>query len=161
SFRTLLQRVRARVLAAAAHSELPFELLVRELQPVRNLSRHPLFQVLLAINPPDPMLELAGVDVVQADTQATAAGVDLFLFVQETSEGFDAVWEYSGDLFRPETIERVHSHLVCLLRAVIDSPDRPVAELPMLPDEERRRLLNASNGTEIDYSRVSLHELVE
>jgi amino acid adenylation domain-containing protein len=161
SFRTLLQRVRGRVLAAAAHAELPFELLVRELQPVRDLSRHPLYQVLLAINPPDPVPAFAGVDVVPAETQATAAGVDLFLFLQETPEGLDAVWEYNGDLFRPQTIERIHSHLVCLLGAAVDSPDRPVAELPMLSDEERQRLLTVSNGTEIEYSAASLHELVE
>src|SRR5438132_2891934 len=103
SFRTLLHRVRDRVLTAAAHSELPFELLVRELQPVRDLSRHPLFQVLLAINPPDPLPELAGVEVVPAETHVTAAGVDLFLFLQETAEGLEAVWEYNGDLFRSET----------------------------------------------------------
>jgi amino acid adenylation domain-containing protein len=161
SFRTLLQRVRERVLTAAAHAELPFELLVRELQPVRDLSRHPLFQVLLAVNPPDPVPELGRIEVVAAETEATAAGVDLFLFLQETSEGFDAVWEYNGDLFRPETIDRIHSHLVSLLGAVIDSPDRPVAEIPMLSDEERLQLLAASNGPEIDYPHVALHELVE
>jgi amino acid adenylation domain-containing protein len=160
-FRTLLQRVRDRVLAAAAHAELPFERLVRELQPVRDLSRHPLFQVLLAINPPDPVIELPGVDVVPAETHATAAGVDVFLFLQETSEGYDAVWEYNGDLFHPETIERMHAHLVCLLGAVIDSPAEPIAELPMLADEERQRLLTVSNGPEIDYPPVPLHELVE
>ena len=149
------------MLAAAEHAELPFELLVRELQPVRDLSRHPLFQVLLAVNPPDPVLELSGVDVARAETHVAAAGVDLFLFLQETPDGFDAVWEYNGDLFRPETINRIHSHLVGLLRAVTESPDSPVAELPMLSDEERQRLLTISDGPETDYPRVALHELVE
>jgi amino acid adenylation domain-containing protein len=161
SFRSLVQRVRRRVLEAGAHSDLPFELLVRELQPVRDLSRHPLFQVLFAINPPDPSLHLAGLEAEEIETEATAAGVDLFLFVQERADGFDALWEYSTDLFDRETIERIHGHFVRLLGAVVDSPDRPVDELPMVSESERRRLLSSWNGGEKDYPQVPLHALVE
>jgi len=161
SFRALLQRAQSCVQTAAAHAELPFEVLVRELQPVRDLSRHPLFQVLLAVNPPDPVPELPGIDVEAIETEATAAGVDLFLFLQETPDGYDAVWEYNGDLFRPETIDRIHAHLVSLLGAALDSPDTPIAELPMVPDDERRELLTLANGVEVDYPHAALHELVE
>ena len=149
------------MLDVAAHSDLPFELLVRELQPVRDLSRHPLFQVLLAINPQQPSLRLIGIETVEMETESTAAGVDLFLFVQEHARGFDALWEYSTDLFNPETIERMHSHLVCLLGSVIESPDRPVGELPMLPDEERESLLRTWSGADVEYPQIPLHELVE
>jgi amino acid adenylation domain-containing protein len=161
SFRSLLERVRRRVLEASAHSDLPFELLVRELQPVRDLSRHPLFQVLLAINPPDPSLQLRGVEADVMETEATAAGVDLFLFLQERADGFDALWEYSTDLFDRQTIERVHGHFIRLLQAVVESPDQPVDELPMVSEDERRQLLASSNGKEKDYPQVPLHALVE
>ncbi len=161
TFRELLQRVRQRVAGAGAHSDLPFELLVRELQPERDLSRHPLFQVLLAINPPEPQLELPGIEAEEIETEVTAAGVDLFLFVQERLGGFDAMWEYSTDLFDPETIERIHDHFVHLLRAAVDAPDTPVEDLPMVSDDERRELLVASHGEEKDYPQLPLHALIE
>jgi amino acid adenylation domain-containing protein len=161
TFRDLVQRVRRRVHEAAAHAELPFELLVRELQPVRDLSRHPLFQVLLAINPPDPSLELAGVEATEMDTEATAAGVDLFLFVQERADGFEASWEYSTDLFDRQTIERMHAHFVHLLQAVVASPDTRIDELPLVSESERRQILLGSHGAEEDYPALPLHALVE
>jgi amino acid adenylation domain-containing protein len=160
TFRELFDRVRTRVRRAGAHSDLPFELLVRELQPDRDLSRHPLFQVLLAINPPDPALELAGIEAKAIETDVAAAGVDLFLFLQQKTDGFDALWEYSTDLFDRRTIERIHHHLVRLLQAVVDAPDRPVGELAMVSEDERRQLLIEWNGREEAYPQVSLHALV-
>ena len=161
SFRTMLRRVHTRVLAATAHLNLPFELLIRELQPVRDLSRHPLYQVLLAINPLEPSLQLPGIDTEEMDTEVTAAGVDLFLFLQERAGGFDALWEYSTDLFDRRTIDRIHAHLVRLLQAVVDDPNRCVDELPMLSEDERQLLLVEWNNTDADYPRATLHGLVE
>jgi amino acid adenylation domain-containing protein len=161
SFRTLLGRVRERVVDAAAHADLPFELLVKELQPVRDLSRHPLYQVMLAINPPDPTLQLPGIEAAAIETEANGAGVDLFLFLQEHTEGFDALWEFSTDLFDPETIERLHSHLVRLLEGVVETPDLPLDELPMMREVERSRLMFEWQGREVDYPNAALHELVE
>ena len=75
-------------------------------------SRHPLFQVLLAINPPEPPLRARRASRPRRSRRrSTAAGVDLFLFLQERRGGFDALWEYSTDLFDPETIERMHASL--------------------------------------------------
>ena len=161
TFRALLRRVRERVRAASEHAGLPFELLVRTLQPQRDLSRHPLFQVLLAVNPPDPPLALAGLETDEIHTEVTAAGVDLFLFLHERDEGFDALWEYSSDLFDPETIDELHAHFIRLLEAVAADPDRPVDELSMLSETERRRLLVEWNGPSVDYAPSSLHSLVE
>src|SRR5207253_7628537 len=101
-----LRRGRERVADAAVHADLPFELLVKELQPARDLSRHPLYQVMLAINPPDPTLQLLGIEATEIETEATGTGVDLFLFLQEHADGVDALWEFSSDLFDPGTIER-------------------------------------------------------
>ena len=162
SFRGLLRRVHERTRTAEAHAALPFELLVRELRPERDLSRHPLFQVLLAINPPDPLPQFRGIEAAAVPTDtAAAAGVDLFLFLQEHEDGYDALWEYSADLFDAETIDRIHTHFVRLLLAAVEEPDRPVDELPMLAEEERELLLWTWNRTGAEFPPTTLHELVE
>ena len=95
---------------------------------MRDLSRHPLFQVLLAINPPEPSLRLVGVDAEEMETEVERAGVDLFLFLQEREEAYDAVWEYSTDLFDAATIERMHRHLVrCWRPSSMPRIDRSVS----------------------------------
>src|SRR5205085_6127595 len=129
--RALVRRVRRRVAAASVHAELPFELLVRELQPVRDLSRHPVFQTLLAVNPPEPSLVLPGLEPTEVETEVAAAPVDVFLFLQQRDGGYHARWDYSTDLFDRDTIERLHDHFASLLGAAAADPDRPVDELPL------------------------------
>ena len=161
SFRTLLRRAGEETRTAEQHSALPFELLVRELQPERDLSRHPIFQVLLAINPPDPLPQLRGIDATSVPADTAAAGVDLFLFLQEHADGYEALWEYSTDLFDRQTIERMHAHFVRLLEAAVAKPDAPVRELPMLAAQERELLLRTWNDTTTDFPTAPLHELLE
>ena len=161
TFRTLLGRVRDRVLAVSHHADLPFEALVRQRQPQRDLGRHPLFQVMVAINPPEPALLLPGIESEELATDAAAAGVDLFLFLQETPDGLDALWEYSTDLFSHETIERMHGHLARLLESAVAAPDVPSDELAILSEDEHRELLDRSTGPAVDYPQVPLHRLVE
>ena len=161
TFRELLARVHERVLAASQHADIPFEALVRERQPQRDLSRHPLFQVLLAINPPEPPLCLPGIQAEALQTEAVAAGVDLFLFLQERPGGLDALWEYGTDLFSTETIEGMHRHLVSLLEAAVAAPDTPIDELSMLSDSERLELLERSAGPVVEYPQTALHRLIE
>jgi amino acid adenylation domain-containing protein len=161
TFRDLLQRVRLRVADADAHADLPFELLVRELQPERDPSRHPLYQVLLAINPPDPELRLGEIEAEALQTEASAAGVDLFLFLQERDGGLDAIWEYSTDLFERETIERLHGHFVRLLQAAVESPGQPVGDLALLGDDELQRVLVEWQGVAREYPSEPLHSLIE
>jgi amino acid adenylation domain-containing protein len=160
TFRSLLERVRRRVVDVGAHP-VPFELLVRALQPDRDLSRHPLFQVLLAVNPAEPELRLPGIEAEELEAEIPAAGVDLFLFLRERADGFEAVWQYSADLFDRETIARIHGHFVALLRAAVDAPDRPVDELPMLASDELEQMLVTWNGTSKEYPQLPLHALFE
>src|SRR5439155_2244910 len=103
TFRELLRRIGRRVDAATPHAELPFEALVRELQPVRDPSRHPVFQVLLAVNPAEPELELPGLEAEELQPDVAAAQVDLFLFLQQRDGGVDARWDFSADLFDEAT----------------------------------------------------------
>ena len=160
SFRTLVERVGHRVRAAGDHADVPFELLVRAIQPDRDPSRHPLYQVLLAINPPEPPLQLGEVVAEDVETATVAAGVDLFLFLQQHADGFDALWEYSSDLFDPETIERMHAHLIRLLESALEAPDAPLDELSMLSEEEERRALAHGRGPNAAYPDEPLHRLI-
>ena len=141
TFRTLLGRVRDRVVAVSNHADLPFEALVRQRQPQRDLGRHPLFQVMVAINPPEPALRLPGIESEELATDAAAAGVDLFLFLQERPGGLDALWEYSTDLFSTRDDRAPARPLRPSLEAAVAAPDVPIDELSMLSEDERRDLL--------------------
>jgi amino acid adenylation domain-containing protein/FkbM family methyltransferase len=159
SFRTLLARVRERTLDAISHRDVPFERLVEKLQPERDLSRHPLFQVLLALNPPEPGLQLAGLEVEELDPAWANARVDLFLVLDDLAHGLDAVWEYSSDLFDRGTIERMGRHFVLLLEAVVADPDVAVGELSLV-DEAELQSLAEWNRTETELPEVRLEGLV-
>ncbi len=160
SFRELLGRVRGRTLDALSHQDLPFEQLVEALAPRRDLSRHPVFQALLALNPPEKALELPGISVHEIDPEWSASRVDLFLVLDDLPHGLDAVWEYSTDLFEPASIERLGRHFLRLLSEIVANPDCPVDELPWLEEAERAELLEGFNQTEAQVPDGRLDELI-
>ncbi len=142
-FATLLGRVREAVLGALAHQDLPFEKLVAELQPERDLSRSPLFQVVLELQATVaepvslPDLTLRPLD----PGPATSAKFDLLLDLREASGGdLAGTLNYSTDLFDRATIARLAAHLVALAAAAAAAPERPLGELPILSAEEEREL---------------------
>jgi amino acid adenylation domain-containing protein len=163
SFRDLLERVRETAVGAYKHQELPFEMLVEALQPERNLSHTPLFQVMFALqNMPSTQLELPGlkVDVLQIDRGT--AKFDLTLTILEASDGLYGALEYNTALFDAETICRMVGHFQTLLAAIVADPDQPIVSLPLLTDAERQQLLGAWNATAIEYPRDQcVHQLVE
>jgi amino acid adenylation domain-containing protein len=147
TFRELLGRVREVALGAYSHQDLPFEKLVEKLQPVRNLSHNPLFQVLFALqNTPPRTLDLPGLawSTLKVDTQT--ARFDLALELREGPEGITGVCEYSTDLFETTTIARMLEHLQNLLDGIVANPDKRLSALPGLTLEERRQLLSEWNG---------------
>ncbi|HEU4322124.1 MAG TPA: amino acid adenylation domain-containing protein, partial [Roseiflexaceae bacterium] len=137
SFRELLAQVRETCLAAYAHQELPFEQLVDALAPERDLSIHPLFQVMFALqNTATRLPDLPGLALAPFADQNNTVKFDLSLVINEDSGGLTGVLEYSSDLFTPETIGRMAGHFTALLTAAASRPDdRPVA-LPMLTADE-------------------------
>ncbi|WP_426746470.1 amino acid adenylation domain-containing protein [Myxococcus faecalis] len=142
SFRQLLARVREVSLGAYAHQHLPFEKLVEELNPGRNLAYNPLFQVMLALQNTGRPLSAEGARLASgAPAMGTGtAKFDLILFVAETSESLQASLEYNSDLFDPETIAGMASHLRNLLASALATPDLPVARLSMLDPAEQAAL---------------------
>jgi amino acid adenylation domain-containing protein len=159
SFRELLTRVREVALGAYSHADVPFEKLVADLQPRRDMSRSPLFHVALALQSAPKAAE-----VTESVSTITSAGAlfDLTLFIVEGQDGFEITAEYNTDLFDGETIARLLTHYQNLLEAALAEPDRPVAGLSMLTATERHQLLYDWNDTGTEPAGVGpLHELFE
>ena len=153
SFRQLLGRVRTTALEAYAHQELPFERLVEELQPVRDLSRTPVFQVLFQLrNLPDERVDAnEDLRMAEADFDSGSAKLDLALDIVNKPEGLSCVAEYNTDLFDAASIARLLNHYENLLRGLLDNPNARLSELPLLTEVERKQLLLDWNETHADY----------
>ncbi|NOK38896.1 amino acid adenylation domain-containing protein, partial [Corallococcus exercitus] len=164
SFRDLVGVVRDLTLEAFAHQDLPFEQLVSALQPERDPSRSPLFQVMFVLqNAGGPAASAPpGVSVSALDVETGMAKFDLTLFAQESPEGLGFVWEYNTALFEEATVARMAEHYTRLLAAAVARLEQPLASLPLLTDEERQQLLFTWNDTHADYPRdASLTALFE
>ncbi|HET7287675.1 MAG TPA: condensation domain-containing protein, partial [Pyrinomonadaceae bacterium] len=161
TFHELVQRVKETALGAYAHQDVPFEMLVEVLQPERSMSYTPLFQVLFVLqNAPQEKLELSGLTVELLDIGSGTAKFDLVLSLEESENGLEGSCEYSTDLFDEGTIRRLLGHFETLLEGAVNNPDEHVAQLPLLPQAERRQLLNEWNATAERYpSDLCVHEL--
>ncbi|HZI12920.1 MAG TPA: amino acid adenylation domain-containing protein, partial [Myxococcus sp.] len=162
TFRELLRRVKAVCMEAYAHQELPFEKLVEELRPPRDLSHHPLFQVMFGFqNTPRQDLSMPGLQSTYLLVDPGSAKFDLLLELREDRPDEIFGWlEYNTDLFDAATIQRLRGHLYTLLDAVAANPDQQLSALPLLTEEEQRQLRVDGQGPRAEYPRdVPMHEL--
>ncbi|MCP4661115.1 MAG: amino acid adenylation domain-containing protein, partial [bacterium] len=143
TFRELLGRVRETALGAFAHQDVPFEQLVEEIEPQRDLSHSPLFQVFFVLqNIPAVSLELAPELEVKIEGVATEiAKFDLTLSMAEGEAGLSGGLEYGTDLFDATTIRRMARQLGTLLEGAVADPERRLAELPLLTPAESHELV--------------------
>ena len=162
-FREYLRRFREQALDAHAHQELPFEMLVDELAPERNLSITPIFQVMFSLEQrPAGTLRLPEMTIIPIETHSGTAKVDLTLFVTEHEDRLRGSFEYNTDLWNAASIARMVGHFRQLLAGIVADPDCRVDALPVLTDAEQRQLLYEWNDTFTDYPRDKcLHELFE
>src|SRR5688572_10377853 len=150
SFRQLLGRVRETALGAYTHQDVPFEQLVEELRPERDLSHTPLFQVMFVLqNTPPQGLELPGLSLAVQAVESVTAKFDLTLSIAEGEEGLGATFEYNTDLFEERTMARLGRHFEVLLAGIVADPGQSLGELPLLNDEERRQLVVEWNETAV------------
>jgi len=163
TFSELLVRVREVCLGAYSHQDLPFEKLVQELQPERDQSRNPLFQVMFVLqNATRPFTEVPGLRVESIELDGNRSPFDLSLFLRERDGRFIGYFEYSTDLFERETISRMSGHFERLLEGIVDDPDQPISTLPILTEAERHQILVEWNNTEAEYPKDKcIHELFE
>src|SRR5258708_5078356 len=161
AFRTVLQQVKATALDAYAHQDLPFEKLVEALQPVRDLSRQPILQVMFALqNVPHRPIQMQGLAVRPFAEEVATAKFDLQLSMMETSGELWARLDYATDLFDAATIARMAGHLERLLEGIVADPQRRVAEPALLSEAERHQLVSEWNDTAVGYPQQRcLHEL--
>jgi amino acid adenylation domain-containing protein len=154
TFRTLVRRVREMTLGGYVHQDLPFERLVEELRPERNLSRNPIFQVMFVMqNTPGDGVSDVGGDDDRAPQPAPPPGgtskFDLSLFLTESGQRWLGGVEYNAVLFEPATIISFERRLLRLLAAVADAPDAPLANIAVLEADESQRVRAWSRGPEV------------
>ncbi|MGA9379686.1 MAG: amino acid adenylation domain-containing protein, partial [Phormidium sp.] len=158
----ILQRTREVSLAAYTHQDLPFEMLVEALQPERNLSYNPIFQVMFVFqNAPISQFELKGLTVNPIFSKESVAKFDLTLSMEKTDRGLVGVWEYNTDLFDGSTIERMTGHFLTLLSAIVANPQERISQLSLLTEVEQQQLIEW-NSTLVNYKvDKCLHQLFE
>ncbi len=142
SFRQLLRQTKPVVLDAFAHQDLPFEQIVEAVSAERDPSRSPLFQAMLILqNAPLPPLATAGLTMTVLEPATATAKFDLTLKLTETDQGLHAALEYATDLFESTTVDRMLGWFRTLLEGIVANPEIPLADLPLLTDDERQRVL--------------------
>jgi amino acid adenylation domain-containing protein len=163
TFRELLQRVKETLLEAYEHQELPFEKLVEVLNPERDLSRTPLFQIMFVMANASLGVETIGdLTVTPMRIETETSKFDLTMFVEEQTDCLDIAIEYSTDLFDADRIERMAGHYQCLLADIVGHPEKKIWELELLTEAEKQQILVEWNDTAADYPQDKcVHQLFE
>ena len=163
SFEEFLTQIKQVCLDAYAHQDVPFEQLVEVLQPERNLSHSPIFQVMFVLqNTAMEELELPGLTVSSLETSRKTSKFDLTLSMEENDEKLRGEWEYNTDLFHCSTIERMTTHFQVLLSEILTNPQENIWELPLLTQGEKQQLLVEWNQTKLPLTEnLCLHQVFE
>jgi non-ribosomal peptide synthetase component F len=151
TFKALLKHVQEVALGAYAHQDLPFEMLVKELQPERHPGCHPLVQTVLTLqNAPIKTLELVGLTLDSVGIESGTSKFDIVINVWQTGQGLTGSIEYNSDLFDRSTITHMADHLERLLKSAMDDPDVPIDSLKMLSERESLALGKSIYIKELD-----------
>ena len=161
TFRELLARVRETVLGALSNSDIHLTKLVEAIRPTLDPSRNPFFQVAISVEPPIPSVD-SGWSAAQSDIPTGASKLDLYVDVDERTEGIVGPVTYNPDVFEAEMISRLIQHWRTLLEGAAANPDRAVSKLPLLTPSEWRQTLVDWNRTRADYPRnATIHQLFD
>ena len=163
SFAELLAQAKETALAAYAHQDLPFEKLVQEMAPARDLSRQPIFQVMLVLqNMAKDQLQLENLRLEELPGEHVTAKFDLTLVLEETDEGLRGELEYATDLFDRSTMARFANHFARVLEQVVRHPQMRLDQLDLLSAEERDQQVTQWNATQTAYPKNDcIHQLFE
>ncbi|ASS75353.1 hypothetical protein CIG75_10355 [Tumebacillus algifaecis] len=157
TFEQLAREVYALAIDAFANQDIPFDLLVQQLQPERDLSRSPLVQVMFTLqNAPVSNIELSGLVLTPVEQELESAKFDLTLSVVEGEQDLVCTFEYNTDLWDRATILRMISQFQNLLTDILTDPLRPIEHLEVLTKQERYTLLQEWNNTECEFPQAPL-----
>ncbi len=164
-FRDMIQRAKQIVTEAYQHQSLPFDTLVEDLHPQRDLSYNPLFQLMISMISSDDIdqFQMPGLSVASLDNATrTSAKFDLTLNIAETGEQLSLLWNYATDLFEAESIERLAAHFVAFLEHALTEPDCALSNIRLLSPPALKQLLCDWNQTEAEFPRDKcIHDLFE
>ncbi|MCU7516048.1 MAG: amino acid adenylation domain-containing protein [Ignavibacteria bacterium] len=163
TFRSYLQKVRSATLEGYENQDLPFEFLVEKLQPGRDMSYQPFFQVMFILqNLPLNSQPFNGLELSTAEVSMGTSTFDITLTVAETFEGLDLTMEYNTDLFDGSTISRMLKHYENLLDNILLHPEALISNLGLMDEEEKNRVLYEWNNSEREFEKCnSIHSLFE
>ncbi|MDB6028676.1 MAG: amino acid adenylation protein [Verrucomicrobiales bacterium] len=163
TFQQLLAQQRSTCLNAFSRQDLPFERLVEELQPDRNATQNPLFNLMFSLQSGlRDKWDLPGLTFEPIELENGTAKFDLTLAMQENADSLSATAEFSTEIFDASTIERMLGHIEVVLEAVVADPQQKVSRLPLLSANERQRIVLDWNRTSTEYPRnAAVHELFE
>ena len=163
SFAAFLKQVQTVTQDAYEHQDLPFEMLVEELQLERKLDRNPLVQVgFILQNAANEAWKLPGLTIEEMSWELDSARLDLEVHLSEVNDGLTGLCCYNIDLFDGSTIARLLEHFQNILRAIIANPQESVSSLPLLSEQEQKQLLVDWNQTQADYPQEQcIHQLFE
>jgi len=162
TFREALQRMRNAALGAYEHQDLPFERLVEELAPSRDMSRSPVFQVVFTLRKaPEKEFEFAGLRLEDFETDLNTSKFDLIMAVEEREHEAEVVINYVADLFEAETIRRMLEHYEHLLEAIVANPDQPVWALSMMGELEQQTLSGWKHSMPVPCGGNNIVEMLE
>jgi amino acid adenylation domain-containing protein len=169
SFVEFLGSVRQKVLGAFDHQDFPFPLLVEKLAPARDPSRSPVFQTMFILQRAqagsdrslskfmtgtgNAAMSFSGISAEAVEVDQHDAQFDISLTVAESGDSLNCQFQYNTDLFDRETVRRMIDRFAMLLKAIAADPARPISRIPILPDDERARLVDTWNATAVDYPR--------
>lgn len=163
TYRELLARVREVTLGAYSHQDVPFEQLVAELRPDRNLSWSPIFQVIMQYETlSKESLKFAKLEIADSQLDLGISRFDLALTLSDKPQGVLAKLQYNSDLFEPATSMQMLSHFKSLLEGIVKNPDERISRLPLLTNAERHQQLVEWNATAAPFpDEKCIHQLFE
>lgn len=163
TFVDLIAQVKKNTTKAFLHKNTPFDTLVKALKPARNGTANPLFQVMFLYNTFHETPSFGeGLVVEEKIVDLGVSKFDLTLFVTDTGKNLTATFEYATDLFRAETIERMHQHLDMLLKSIVQNPLQKISTFPILVEKEKQKILVDWNKTAIEIpTNISILSLFE
>jgi amino acid adenylation domain-containing protein len=160
TFAELVAQVKRTLLEAYEHQDVPFDKLVAELRPTRELGRHPIYQAVFTLGSTgNGALIFPGLEADLVAAESSTAKFDLSLYLAESNDGIVGGFEYARDVFEPETVERLATHMRTLLEAALADPGTRVSRLPLLSARERALTIESWSAGRAAYPPAAcLHE---